>query len=298
MTQSETIFEPPTQPQSASCVGCRQPILIYPNRVENDCGVNIGAPREQHVCFQHKLILPYQDGLVQTTYGPRLKEILELGYDIGLCDYEIYDEEFRPVLNQRIVDHFFMREIGAETPELFIFYLNRAMNENMPVFSTVFKILHDATFDPISNVDMKTTQDQNAQGNSRSEGVNDTTENGTAHADATTTSDTQNVNSNAPQVNIATAKTDGYWNTGVFAEGKGTSLTDSETSSASHATTGMDNKYASLSGYVLKMLGRQGITGYQALREYLDAYVNPLTELFEVLEPCFSQLWTDHMNGF
>ena len=57
-----------------------------------------------------------------------LRRLLGTGFDIGLRDYPIWDEDYRGILNQKLIDHYFMYEIGAETPELFKFYLNRTMN--------------------------------------------------------------------------------------------------------------------------------------------------------------------------
>ena len=48
-----------------------------------------------------------------------LREVMQF-YDIGLTDYPIFDEDYRPVLNQRIIDDFFFQEIGYESCEIFI----------------------------------------------------------------------------------------------------------------------------------------------------------------------------------
>ena len=67
-----------------------------------------------------------------------LRDILRKGIDIGLRDYPIFDESYRDGLNQKIVNHFLMREIAHETIELFIHRLNTKMREIMPYYNQVF----------------------------------------------------------------------------------------------------------------------------------------------------------------
>ncbi len=68
-------------------------------------------------------------------YTTLLGTIVESGYDLGLQSYPIFDENYRETLNKKILDHYEMREIGFETAALFKKYLNRRMNEIMPLYN-------------------------------------------------------------------------------------------------------------------------------------------------------------------
>ena len=71
---------------------------------------------------------------------------------IGLNEYPIFDEDYRIGLNDKIIDHFFFREIGFETAGQFAFYLRRTMNEIMPKYNALY--LAQLTMDsqhPLSN---------------------------------------------------------------------------------------------------------------------------------------------------
>lgn len=57
---------------------------------------------------------------------------------IGLNKYPIFDESYRTGLNDKIIDHFFFREIGFETAAQFAFYLKRTMNEIMPKYNALY----------------------------------------------------------------------------------------------------------------------------------------------------------------
>lgn len=68
-----------------------------------------------------------------------LRRLTELGYDFGLNDYPIFDESYRNVLNRKIIEHFWFREIGYETIHMFLFALNRKMREIMPLYNQRYK---------------------------------------------------------------------------------------------------------------------------------------------------------------
>lgn len=72
-------------------------------------------------------------------YTISLRDLLNTGFDIGLKDYPIYDETHRETLNNMIINHYMMSEIGAETPQLFKLYLNNTLNEIMPKYNVIYK---------------------------------------------------------------------------------------------------------------------------------------------------------------
>ena len=53
--------------------------------------------------------------------------------------FPIWDETYREVLCTKILAHYYHREIGSETPALFIFRLNRKMQEIMPYYVQLYK---------------------------------------------------------------------------------------------------------------------------------------------------------------
>ena len=79
-----------------------------------------------------------------------LGTLFEQGYPLNLNDYPIYDEDYRQVLNNKIINHFYLREIGAETPDRFNFYLGRKMQEIMPYYNQMYKS-ELLEFDPLAN---------------------------------------------------------------------------------------------------------------------------------------------------
>jgi hypothetical protein len=86
-------------------------------------------------------------------YTTEVRTLIESGYDIGLKDYPIFDESYRNVLNNKIIQHYYMREIGFETAALFKFYLNRTMSEIMPLYNQYYES-SKLQFNPLDNVHM------------------------------------------------------------------------------------------------------------------------------------------------
>ena len=69
---------------------------------------------------------------------PTLGTIVEMGYNLPLNSYPIFEEEYRQRLNTKIIDHYYFNEING-TPDRFSFYLRRKLNEVMPYFNQLYQ---------------------------------------------------------------------------------------------------------------------------------------------------------------
>lgn len=82
-------------------------------------------------------------------YTVDLRYLLARGYPLALDSYPIWAEEYRSYLNNKIIDHFYFREIGQETPDRFNFFLRRKMNEIMPYYNKLYES-ELISFDPLA----------------------------------------------------------------------------------------------------------------------------------------------------
>ena len=73
-------------------------------------------------------------------YTTTIKVLKDNNFNFGLDSYPIFDENYRETLNNNILNHYLMNEIGFETAELFKFYLNQKMNEIMPYYNELYKV--------------------------------------------------------------------------------------------------------------------------------------------------------------
>lgn len=131
-------------------------------------------------------------------YTTELRYLIENNFDIGLKDYPIFDENYREPLNRKIINHYYFREIGFETAELFKRYLNNTMNEIMPYYNQLFKS-ELLEFNPFYNVDKTVTADKN--NNSVSDFV------GNISGKNTQTADTENTQTNNGKQQTTTSAT-------------------------------------------------------------------------------------------
>ena len=87
-------------------------------------------------------------------YTIELRYLIGGNYDLGLKDYPIFDESYREQLNNKIIQHYYFREIGFETEALFKNRLNQKMNEIMPYYNQMYES-SKLKIDPLSTIDLE-----------------------------------------------------------------------------------------------------------------------------------------------
>lgn len=109
-----------------------------------------------------------------SNYTTLLGNLIENGFDVGLKDYPIYDEKHRQELNEKIINHYYFREIGFETAEMFKRKLNIKMKEIMPYYNQKYKS-EDVEFNPLYNIELHETYTENRENVGESSSNLDTT---------------------------------------------------------------------------------------------------------------------------
>ena len=170
-------------------------------------------------------------------YTTTIKSLMDNNFDFGLQDYPIFDEEYREHLNDMILKHYYMSEIGFETANLFKQYLNNKMNEIMPYYNTLYKLQKDLLSSGIDqNVNLTETYTHNV-----------TTE-GTSESNSNSTNENKNVSQNTPQGNL----TDQNINNFSYADNINFGNNNSEITDSSN-TSGK-----SIEDYIKKIQGNNG----------------------------------------
>ena len=93
---------------------------------------------------------------------------------IGLGTYPIFDEDYRDILNGKIVDEYFNREIGTETVDNFLLILRKRMDQIMPYYNKLY-MSETIEFDPLATIDITTSTSSNTDETGNSTGNVDTT---------------------------------------------------------------------------------------------------------------------------
>ena len=104
-----------------------------------------------------RFICETEGGLTESVGCSKVDEVLNKSWDkiFDAGDWDIYDEEYRPILCKKILKHFYTREIGAETAGLWKLWLNQRMGEIMPYYNQLYKSTL-LEFNPLYDTDYKT----------------------------------------------------------------------------------------------------------------------------------------------
>ena len=141
-------------------------------------------------------------------YTMTVYDLMQNNFDFGLNDYEIFDEEYRPILNTAILEYYKFREIGFQNPWLWRDRLRQRIDF---IMRNKYNALYKAKlidFNPLFNVDMtetfthETSHDNRTKqkGTSTTTGQegNNTTNDRTMNAERTSDNDGLNITSQYP----------------------------------------------------------------------------------------------------
>jgi len=256
-----------------------------------------------------------------TTELRYLLDPLTTGFTIGLDEYPIFDETYRAALNAKILKHFFFREIGAETPTKFKYFLNRTMDEIMPLYNQMYKS-QLITFDPLVTYELTETSTMDKKGSSTGSGTSEgkVTTNDAATATAqqiadnltvitdSATKDTLSVVQDTPQKSITRAdlltnlyaskathdaeidestsnnKTDNTINS----ENNSAAVGVQENTSTGESTANVTN----LDEYTHRVFGNIRYKDKsELLLDFRKTFLNIDMKILEDLDSCFMQIW-------
>lgn len=239
-----------------------------------------------------ELPLNYHKGAIFTV---ELGSLVENGFDLGLKDYPIFDENYRAGLNQKIIDHFYFREIGQETPGLFKKMINRRMNEIMPYYNQLYQSTL-LQLNPLTNYDMTTTGTSTGRASETRD--YERTESAETKADSTTSNDAtstaRTLVSVTPQMQLsghddyATNITDSNTANNALATSQQGSTSSGQSADTTKATT------TSTDEYVNHVAGLSGITKSAALQQFRSTFLNVDMMVIEDLNDLFFGLYTNY----
>ena len=177
-------------------------------------------------------------------------------------------------LARKIVDHYYMREIGLETPELFKHYAKVYMQEIMErqlpkIYSNFLE------YDPLSNVDFTETYTREIAGSS--EGISSSNSKNNATG--------QNINNDTPQTNIT--KQD--LNSGAYAS----NVNQSDTESNIQDETNAQSSSNTIEKFTRHEEGDNGviITNQRLVKEFREIIVAIDEEIINELSKLFMGIY-------
>lgn len=209
--------------------------------------------------------------------------------------YPIFDENYRAILERKIVSHFYMREIGFESVGLWKLHLRNKLNEIMPYYNKLYTS-EGLIVDPMSMTDYIRDSKTDYRDNGK------TTANENSNRSSQNTN-TENTNSNSISYDLYSDTPQGALN-GVDNEEYLTDarkITNNDSSNANSNSTGSERNTRQNdvnenrdgdSRTIVTMKGNLGhITKSKILQEYRDTFLNIDMLIIAELEPLFMQIW-------
>lgn len=210
-----------------------------------------------------------------STYTITLEELAEFHNIelVGLRNYPIWDEGYRLSLNKKIIDRYWTREIGLETPNMFFHHLKRKMNEIMPYYNKLY-LTEQIKYDPLTNISMSTLNEQTSTDNTGTES--------TADQNATSTSSATALDSNTPQTQLSGHEH--YANALNKSDSEGTSQ------GSGHEVASTERESKGLAQSLME--GRQG-SGTALVMEFRASLLNIDVMVVNDLSDLFMGVWNN-----
>ena len=181
-------------------------------------------------------------------------------------------------LAKKIVDHYFMREIGFETPALFSHYakvtMQELMEEKLPlIYSSSIK------YDPLINVDYTETFEREQEGTASN--------NGESNSNSNSNSESLNINNSTPQTRITKQDLE----TGAYAKNVVQSENNSEITDKT--TTKNDGTSKSNENYKKQVKGNSGVsaTAQKMIEQYRQNIIAIDRDIIQELNILFMGLY-------
>lgn len=207
-------------------------------------------------------------GLEESVGASQVDDVIANAVDkIFNFSFPIFDEEYRKVLEVKILKHFYTREIGFETVGLWKLKLNTKLNEIMPYYNQLYKS-ELLEFNPLYDVDV--SRRHQGRGSTNSETVSNGSNSGT----------NWNLYSDTPQGDVIGLENGNY-------------LTNATKDSSNVNYNESGNMSAKTTDEYLEIVsGKQGSTDFSTLlKRYRETFLNIDMLVIAELEDLFIQLW-------
>ena len=240
--------------------------------------------------------------------------------------FPIFDENYRSILEKKILKHFYTREICEETVGLWKLRLDAKLNEIMPYYNKLYKSellefnpLYTANLTRTKKTDYDSNRNENENINDTSSSnrttsnnsVVDTTNNSTTTGTESGTSNNTSVDlySDTPQGGLNGVESNTYLTnarkiTDNGSTSSNTSNTNSSTGKVESSESGTENRtdtYGRMRGntdaltstedYLETVVGYEGTNASDLLLKFRETFLNIDMLVVNDLEDLFFQLW-------
>lgn len=220
-----------------------------------------------------RFICEHIAGLTESVGRTSIDSVIDSSWEeIFGTSFPMFDEDYRETLCKKILAHYYTREIGYETPALWIFKLQTRMNEIMPYYNQMYESAL-LEFNPFKDFEYSVQH----------EGENTGTSSGTNSGSSSDSSSSTTKYSETPQNGLSGVLNDEYLTSATVNSSEGSGSSSSESSAESSGT----NKWTEL------LSGKRGGESYaKLLQEFRRTFVNIDLDIINSLSDLFFNLWS------
>lgn len=217
-----------------------------------------------------------------------------------------FDEEYRGVLCQKILKHYYLREIGTETVGIWKLWMNTRLEEIMPFYNQLYKSAL-IEFNPLYDVELKRTHNRKVDSSKQddgtskvvSDGVSSESGTGSGSESGSSNSTKKDLYSDTPQGAITGLENENYLTNARKVTDSGStsgnssdefSNTGSNKTTVNEETTNTGTAN-SLEDYVENISGKQGGESYSSmLLKFRETFLNIDMQVIEEFSDLFMGL--------
>lgn len=241
---------------------------------------------------QVRFICENKSGLLESVGSDKVDEVIANSWDkVITTKCEMFDESYRQVLFSKVLKHYYLREIGAETVGIWQMWMNTKFEEVMPYYNQLYKSAL-LEFNPFYDVDVTRSHDGSGSSTGSTVGNVDTKVVGSVNVNGSTTGKNYNLFSDTPQGALTGVESETYLTDArkITDEGTRHDMTTSNSTSGSDSKT--DTTGSSTEKWVETVKGKQGSANYSSLlKQFRETMLNIDLMVIGEFEDLFMQLW-------
>lgn len=247
-----------------------------------------------------RFICESKAGLGESAGCDNVDDIISKSWDkIFTSKAVFFDESYRAILCQKILKHYYLREIGSETVGIWKLWLNTRLEEIMPFYNQLYKSAL-IEFNPLYDVDLKRTHNRKIDSSKQDTGTSQSVSSGEINVNGTSSGTSNNTKkdlySDTPQGAITGLENENYLTNARKVTDTG-STSNENTSTGTNKTTVNDDTSNtgtanSLEDYVENVSGKQGSESYSSmLLKFRETFLNIDMQVIEEFSDLFMGLW-------
>lgn len=241
---------------------------------------------------QVRFICESKSGLNESMGFLSIDEIISKSWDkIFTTKVTFFDENYRKIICSKILKHFYLREIGAETFGIWQLWMNTKLEEIMPLYNQLYESCN-LKFNPFFDVNL--TREHKGKGNTISNGDNKSVNNTTVNANSVTHNNGVNrdLYSDTPQGALTGVENETYLTNARKNIDENTTNTNTNTNSVNSETNNNKTEASTTDEYIETIVGKQGSKNYNALlKEYRETFLNIDMMIIKEFNDLFLNLW-------